>query len=71
MTEPLGKQIRKLREARGMSREALSRHSRVGSFWLVNYELGVATPTLDGLERIAQALDARLEIRLVPYEEGE
>jgi len=74
--EPIGEQIQRLRNARGMSQEGFANKLRTvhiltlphvinelehGNFW-------PGCPSVEVLERIARALGARLEIRLIADE---
>jgi len=69
MTESIGEQIRKLREARGMSLIDLWDQCYISLDKLRLIESGEKQPTVYEREDIARALDAQLEIRLVPNEE--
>lgn len=59
----LAEQVRALRHDKGLSQEELAR--RIGSTQpaVARLEAGGLTPTLGTLERIAEALDLRLDIR--------
>jgi transcriptional regulator with XRE-family HTH domain len=52
----MGKQIKTLRQARGMSQEELSEKVSINSKYLSAIERGKANPTLDVLTRLADAL---------------
>lgn len=52
----VGKQIKALRQARGMSQEELSEKIPINSKYLSAIERGKANPTLDTLTRLADAL---------------
>ena len=52
----MGKQIKALRQARGMSQEELSEKISINSKYLSAIERGKANPTLDILTRLADAL---------------
>jgi len=68
MTEPIGEQIKRLREARGMSLFDLWGQCHISLDKLRLIESGERQPTVYEREDIACALDAQLEIRLVPDE---
>jgi len=63
---PIGQQIRSLRERRGFTLADLARRAGTSGPTLHRYENGWDRFELDTLRRIAEALHARLEIRLVP-----
>jgi transcriptional regulator with XRE-family HTH domain len=63
---PLGQQIRVLRERRGWTLVELARRAGTSGPALHRYENGWDRFELGTLRRIAAALDARLEIRLLP-----
>jgi len=69
MTEPIGVQIKKLREVRGMSLVDLWRNCDISLNTLRKFESGEQQPSFYAAKEIAYALNARLEIRLVPEEE--
>jgi transcriptional regulator with XRE-family HTH domain len=52
----MGKQIKTLRQARGMSQEELSEKVSINSKYLSAIERGKANPTLDVLTRLADSL---------------
>ena len=54
--EMMGKQIKTLRQARGMSQEELAEKSSLNSKYLSGIERGKANPTLGTLTRLADAL---------------
>ena len=62
----LGQQIRDLRRQRGWSLARLAERVRTSAPTLHRYENGWYRFEVETLRRIAAALDARLEIRLVP-----
>jgi transcriptional regulator with XRE-family HTH domain len=65
--QEFGEEIRKLREQRGLSREALAEKCGLSAVYLKKLEAGDRlTPTLQTLDRIARALDASLRIELTP-----
>jgi transcriptional regulator with XRE-family HTH domain len=63
---PIGSQIRKLRASKGWSLAELARRVRTSAPTLHRYESGWDRFELATLRRIARALGARLEIRLLP-----
>jgi len=61
-----GARIRELRERRGLTREALAAKVGVSAVYVKKLEAGERTaPSLPALARIARALGATLEIKLV------
>jgi transcriptional regulator with XRE-family HTH domain len=52
----IGKQIKTLRQARGMSQEGLAEKIPMNAKYLSGIERGRANPTLDTLTRLADAL---------------
>jgi len=65
-TSPLGPEIRRQRRARGLTLAELARRVGTSAPTLHRYESGWDRFEVATLRRIAAALDARLEIRLVP-----
>ncbi len=63
---PLGHQLRLLRTRRGWTLAELARRAGTSASALHRYENGWDRFELETLRRIAAALDARLEVRLVP-----
>src|SRR5437870_13329252 len=63
--QPIGLQIRRLRQARGWTLAELARRAGTSAPTLHRYENGWDRFELGTLRRIAAALEARLEIRLV------
>ena len=63
---PLGSQIRRLREARGWTLAALARRAGTSAPALHRYENGWDRFRVDTLRKVADALGARLDVRLVP-----
>jgi transcriptional regulator with XRE-family HTH domain len=49
--------VRRLREAKGLTRETLAFHAGITTASLARIELGQATPGWDTIRRIASALD--------------
>lgn len=64
--QPLGAQIRRLRRERGFTLAECAKRAGTSAPTLHRYENGWDRFEQDTLRRIAAALDARLEIRLVP-----
>jgi transcriptional regulator with XRE-family HTH domain len=60
----LARRIKDLREARGLSQEALAAKAGIHRVSLANIERGAKEPTFDTLERLAKALKVRLRIEL-------
>lgn len=63
---PLGQQIRGLREERGWTLAALARRVGTSAPSLHRYENGWDRFRVDTLRKVAAALGARLDVRLVP-----
>ena len=63
---PLGHQIRRLREARGWTLATLARRAGTSAPALHRYENGGDRFRVDTLRKVAGALGARLDVRLVP-----
>ncbi len=62
----LGAQIRTLREARGLSRERLAEKTGLSAVYIKKLEAGERkSPSFPTLQRIGQALGARLVVKLV------
>jgi transcriptional regulator with XRE-family HTH domain len=61
-TTEVGAQIRRLREARGLSQVALARKARIGRITLVRLEAGQQAPTPKTLERLARALGVTVQV---------
>ena len=54
--DPLAKQLKRLRAARGLSQEALAQKAHVSRGYLARIELGRHDPTLSVLRRLAKGL---------------
>lgn len=67
---PLGQQIRALRQERGWTLANLARRAGTSAPTLHRYENGWDRFEVETLRRIGAALDARLEIRLIPAASG-
>lgn len=61
-------QLARLRILRGLSQEQLAIKVGTRQPSIARLESGKATPNLDFLRRVAAALDAQVEIRIVPAE---
>jgi DNA-binding XRE family transcriptional regulator len=57
----LGARVREIREARGLSQEALAELANLDRTYVSGLERGVRNPTIMSLARIATALGATLE----------
>ena len=57
----MGKRLKKLREAKGMSQAALAEKADLSRGYLIRLEAGRQDPTLRTLERLAKALDEPLK----------
>ncbi len=64
----LGEQVRRLREARGMSQAELARRMGTIQSGIARLEAGGVDPKLDTLERLSHALNADLVVELRPRE---
>lgn len=62
----LGNNIKKLREARGLTQQQLSKASGVPRPTWANLETGTANPTLSVLVRVAQSLGVSIEELIAP-----
>lgn len=62
----VGIQVAKLRERRGLSQTQLAALLRTSTPAISRLERGTVSPTLQTLDRVAKALDARLEVHLRP-----
>jgi len=62
-------QVARLRIMRGLTQKELAEKVGTKQSGIARLESGNVEPNLSSLKRIAQALDCRLEIRLVPNEE--
>ena len=60
----LGEQVRRLREARGMSQADLARRIAVSQSAIARLEAGGVDPKVGTLERLSWALDADLVLEL-------
>ncbi|EFC85393.1 helix-turn-helix transcriptional regulator [Parafrankia sp. EUN1f] len=62
----LGRSVRELRQRRGWSQEELARAAGMTQSAVARFEAGGTVPTLPVLERLAEALDADLDMRVIP-----
>lgn len=63
-------QVARLRILRGLSQMELARRVGTQQPSIARLESGRSQPTLPFLRRVAQALGARLEVRIVPLEKA-
>ena len=59
-TKKVAARVKELRQARGMSQEALAKLAKINRVTLARLERAMHPPTLDTLERIARALGVEL-----------
>ncbi len=64
----LGEQVRRLREAQGLSQAQLARRMGTVQSVIARLEAGGVDPKLDTLERLSRALNADLVVELRPRE---
>jgi transcriptional regulator with XRE-family HTH domain len=64
-------QVARLRILRGLTQEQLAELVGTKQPGIARLESGASTPTLSFLGKVAEALGARLEVRLVPLQEEE
>jgi transcriptional regulator with XRE-family HTH domain len=57
----MGKRLKKLREAKGISQATLAEKAEISRGYLIRLEAGRQDPTLGTLERLAEALDLPLK----------
>jgi ribosome-binding protein aMBF1 (putative translation factor) len=62
----LGAAVRQLREQHGWTQKQLADAAAMTQSAIARFEAGGTTPTLPVLNRIAQALDADLAVRITP-----
>lgn len=62
----LGRAVRELREERGWSQRQLADAAAMTQSAVARFEAGGTVPTLPVLERLARALDVRLDVRFTP-----
>ena len=63
-------QITRLRILRGLTQEQLAEKVGTKQPSIARLESGRSTPSLDFLQRVAEALDAEVEVRIVPRSTG-
>ena len=66
--EILGAEIRRARQAKGLSQERLGFESGLSRNYVSMIELGQSSPTFEALERICTALDLRVAELVTQYE---
>ena len=57
----LGRQVRKLRDAKGWSQECLAEHSDLDRSYIAGIETGGRNPSLKALDRLASALGVKIK----------
>lgn len=62
----LGRAVREMREQRGWTQTQLARASGLTQPAVARFEAGGTVPTIPVLERLANALEAELVVRLAP-----
>lgn len=62
----LGRTVRRLREQHGWSQTELARAADMTQSAVARFEAGGTVPSLPVLERLAQALDADLNVQVTP-----
>lgn len=62
----LGRTVRELREQHGWSQTELARTADMTQSAVARFEAGGTVPSLPVLERLAQALDADLNVQVTP-----
>jgi ribosome-binding protein aMBF1 (putative translation factor) len=63
----LGQAVRELRERRSWSQSQLAAAASMTQSAVARFEAGGTVPTLPVLERLARALDVRLDVRFTPH----
>ena len=58
--ERLGRNVRRLREAKGWSQERLAERADMDRSYITGIEVGARNPSLKALERLAAALSVQL-----------
>lgn len=71
MQAVLAANIKRLRSEKGLSQEALALQAEVDRTYVSQLERGIANPSLSILSRIAEALDAELEVSITAKPFGE
>lgn len=67
----LAANIKRLRSEKGLSQEALALQAEVDRTYVSQLERGIANPSLSILSRIAEALDAQLDVSITAKPSGE
>ena len=62
----LGRAVRELRERNGWSQTQLARAAGMTQSAVARFEAGGTVPTLTVLDRLARALDVKLDVRFAP-----
>lgn len=62
----LGEEVRHLRERNGWSQSQLAQATGMTQSAVARFEAGGTVPTLPVLERLARALDRKLDVRFAP-----
>jgi len=62
----VGVNVRRYRKARGYTQEQLAIYADVGSYYLSRLELGKENPTIETLQKIANALGVATHKFLLP-----
>ncbi|MGC5330614.1 helix-turn-helix domain-containing protein [Micromonospora sp. DT62] len=62
----LGQEVRLLREHKGWSQSQLARSAGMTQSAVARFEAGGTVPTLPVLERLARALNRKLDVRFAP-----
>ena len=62
--QKLAEEIKALRAEKGLSQEALALNADVDRSYVSHLERGVANPTIEILQRIANALDTKVHLTL-------
>ena len=67
LAHELGQAVRDLRQQRGWSQADLARAAGMTQSAIARFEAGGTVPTLPVLDRVATALDASLDLHLIPH----
>lgn len=62
----LGEEVRHLRERNGWSQSQLAHAAGMTQSAVARFEAGATVPTLPILERLARALDRKMDVRFTP-----
>ncbi|MFI6985684.1 multiprotein-bridging factor 1 family protein [Embleya sp. NPDC050154] len=63
----LGRSVREMRERHGLTQAVLADAAGMTQSAVARFEAGGTVPTIQVLERLARALDAKLIVRLAPH----